>query len=73
MHTDIGCSGYKIDIGIVDPQNPSSYRLGIICDGKNYKRTKTARDREIVQKQCTESAWMGHLPYMDDGLVGKTG
>lgn len=49
VHTDIGCSGYKIDIGIVNPQNPSTYKLGIICDGKNYKRTKTARDREIVQ------------------------
>lgn len=49
VHTDIGCSGYKIDIGIVDTQNPSSYQLGIICDGKNYKRTKTVRDREIVQ------------------------
>ena len=49
VHTDIGCSGYKIDIGIVNPQNTSNYQLGIICDGKNYKRTKTARDREIVQ------------------------
>ncbi|NDV78321.1 DUF3320 domain-containing protein [Dysgonomonas sp. 511] len=49
VHTNIGCSGYKIDIGIVDPENPSKYILGILCDGKNYKRTKTARDREIVQ------------------------
>ena len=55
VHTDIGCSGYKIDIGIVDPQNPSSYRLGIICDGKNYKRTKTARDREIVQNNVLKA------------------
>ncbi|WP_294471079.1 DUF3320 domain-containing protein [uncultured Bacteroides sp.] len=55
VHTDIGCSGYKIDIGIVDPQNPSSYQLGIICDGKNYKRTKTARDREIVQNNVLKA------------------
>lgn len=49
VHTDIGCSGYKIDIGIVDDECPSRYKLGIICDGENYKRTKTVRDREIVQ------------------------
>ncbi len=49
VHTDIGCSGYKIDIGIVDEKNPSNYILGILCDGENYKQTKTARDREIVQ------------------------
>jgi len=49
VHTDIGCSGYRIDIGIVDDKNPSKYKLGIICDGENYKRTKTVRDREVIQ------------------------
>ena len=49
VHTDIGCSGYKIDIGIVDNETPSKYKLGIICDGENYKNTKTVRDREVVR------------------------
>ena len=48
-HTNIGCSGYRIDVGIVDKNRPSNYRLGILCDGENYRRTKTVRDREIVQ------------------------
>jgi len=48
-HTNIGCSGYRIDVGIVDQQHPSKYILGILCDGKKYRRTKTVRDREIVQ------------------------
>ena len=55
VHTDIGCSGYKIDIGIVDTQNPSNYQLGIICDGKNYRRTKTVRDRDIVQNNVLKA------------------
>ncbi len=46
---NIGCSGYKIDIGIVDNENPSKYKLGIICDGENYRQAKMVRDREIVQ------------------------
>ncbi|MDR1919287.1 MAG: DUF3320 domain-containing protein [Tannerellaceae bacterium] len=49
VHTSIGCSGYKVDLGIVDKSNPAKYILGIICDGENYRQTKTARDREIVQ------------------------
>lgn len=49
IHTNIGCSGYKIDIGVVDKENPSNYILGILCDGENYRQTKTVRDREIVQ------------------------
>ncbi len=49
VHTNIGTSGYKIDIGVVDAHNPNRYVLGILCDGENYRQTKTARDREIVQ------------------------
>jgi len=48
-HTNIGCSGYRIDVGIVDSRHPSNYLLGILCDGENYRQTKTVRDREIVQ------------------------
>lgn len=49
VHTNIGCSGYKIDLGIVHPEKPDRYLLGILCDGHNYKSAKTSRDREIVQ------------------------
>jgi len=49
VHTQIGCSGYKIDLGIVHPEKPNEYILGLLCDGKNYYASRTARDREIVQ------------------------
>lgn len=49
VHTNIGSSGYKIDIGIIDKENPAKYKLGIICDGENYTQAKMVRDREIVQ------------------------
>lgn len=49
VHTAIGCSGYRIDIGIVSKNNPSEYILGILCDGPTYAAAKTAKDREIVQ------------------------
>lgn len=49
VHTDIGCSGFRIDIGIVHPEKSSEYILGILTDGENYFASKTAKDREIVQ------------------------
>lgn len=49
VHTQIGCSAYKIDLGVVDKENPSSYILGVLTDGQNYQNAKTSRDREIVQ------------------------
>ena len=49
VRTNIGNSGYKIDIGIVNPYNPTSYLMAVICDGYNYSSSRCARDREIIQ------------------------
>jgi hypothetical protein len=49
VHTDIGSSGYRIDIGIVNSEKPSEYILGILTDGRTYRAAKTAKDREVVQ------------------------
>ncbi|GAO30449.1 DUF3320 domain-containing protein [Geofilum rubicundum] len=49
METNIGSSGYKIDIAIVNPDNPSEYLLGILTDGLTYRAAKTAKDRELNQ------------------------
>lgn len=49
VHTHIGCSAYKIDIAVVDPENTNQYLLAILSDGKNYYTASTSKDREIVQ------------------------
>ena len=45
----VGRSEYRIDIGVVDPNNPDQYMLGIMLDGSTYGAAKTTRDREIAQ------------------------
>ena len=49
--TDIGCSGFRIDLGITNPERPAEYILGVLCDGYSYKESKTAKDREIIQPE----------------------
>ncbi|RZK66707.1 MAG: DNA helicase, partial [Pedobacter sp.] len=49
VHSQIGCSAYKIDLAVVDKKNSSSYILGILTDGKNYQRAHTSKDREVTQ------------------------
>ncbi|MGV3765032.1 MAG: DUF3320 domain-containing protein [Chitinophagaceae bacterium] len=49
VHTHIGSSAFRIDIGIVDKRNPANYILAILTDGKNYFNALTSKDREIVQ------------------------
>lgn len=67
VHTSIGCSGYRIDIGIVNKQKPSEYILGILCDGKNYNAAKTAKDREIIQQEVLKLlGWRLHKIWSTD-------
>ncbi len=51
---DIGTSDFHIDIGVLDPYDPSQYLLGILLDGETYRQTKNTRDREIGQKGLLE-------------------
>ena len=46
---DIGSSDFHIDIGVLNPYEPSKYLLGILLDGDTYKQTQNTHDREIGQ------------------------
>jgi hypothetical protein len=48
---EVGCSGYRIDIGVVDPVNAGSFLLGVECDGSTYKSSSSARDRDRLREQ----------------------
>ena len=47
----VGCSGYRIDLGVVDPVNPGYYLMGVECDGATYKSSNSARDRDRLREQ----------------------
>jgi very-short-patch-repair endonuclease len=54
LHQQIGCSGYRIDLAIVDPDKPGEYQLGIECDGATYHSSATARDRDRLRQRVLE-------------------
>jgi hypothetical protein len=57
----VGCSGYKIDLAVVDPVNPGCYLLGIECDGTTYKSSCSARDRDRLREQVLRNlGWRIH-------------
>ena len=47
----VGISGFRIDMGIRDPDRPGTYLAGIECDGATYHSSATARDRDKVREQ----------------------
>lgn len=46
---EVGCSDYRVDIGIINPDDSNQYVLGIMLDGDNYNMAHTSRDRNILQ------------------------
>jgi very-short-patch-repair endonuclease len=50
VHPQIGVSAFRIDIGIVHPEFPGRYLVGVECDGATYHRSATARDRDKVRE-----------------------
>jgi len=54
VRKQVGCSGYRIDLAVVDENNPGKYILGIECDGAHYHSSVTARDRDRLREQVLE-------------------
>lgn len=52
--TQVGCSGYRIDIGVLHPGSTSHFILGVECDGATYHSGATARDRDRLRQQVLE-------------------
>ncbi|MFI4860801.1 MAG: DUF3320 domain-containing protein [Phycisphaerales bacterium JB063] len=42
----VGASGYRVVLGVRDPENDGQYLLGIECDGPFYANAPAARDRD---------------------------
>jgi superfamily I DNA and/or RNA helicase len=60
VHTQVGSSGYKIDLAIYDPKK-SEFVLGVECDGAMYHSSKSARERDIYRQKFLESkGWKIH-------------
>ena len=54
VRTQIGASGFRVDLGVVHPDYAGSYLAGIECDGARYHSSATARDRDKVRQAVLE-------------------
>lgn len=51
VHTQIGASSFRVDLGVVHPDFPGRYLAGVECDGATYHSSATARDRDKLREQ----------------------
>ncbi len=54
VDTQVGVSKFRIDLGILDPDNPGRYLAGVECDGASYHGSESARDRDIARQEVLE-------------------
>jgi very-short-patch-repair endonuclease len=67
VHAQVGCSGYRIDLAIVDRDAPGRYALGIECDGATYHGAATARDRDRLRASVLRGlGWQLHRIWSTD-------
>lgn len=80
VDTQIGVSGFRIDLGVKDKTQPGQYVVGIECDGATYHSSKSARDRDRLRQEVLEGLgwkilriwstdWFENPDVMTDRLV----
>ncbi|MCR9160832.1 MAG: AAA domain-containing protein [Nannocystaceae bacterium] len=54
LDTQVGSGGYRIDLAVVDPRDPTRYCLAIECDGAAYHSGRSVRERDVARQQLLE-------------------
>lgn len=55
VDSQVGCSGYRIDLAVRHPVLSGIYILGIECDGATYHSARTARERDRLREEVLKS------------------
>ena len=59
--TQVGCSGFRIDMAIKHLTHSGQFAIGIECDGATYHSSRTARERDRLRQTILED--MGWTIY----------
>ncbi|MBR4172204.1 MAG: DUF3320 domain-containing protein [Kiritimatiellae bacterium] len=54
VEKQVGCSGYRIDVGVMSRVAPDRYAIGIECDGEYYRNASSERDRDKLRRSVLE-------------------
>lgn len=68
VEPQVGVGGYRIDLAIIDENEPGRYILGIECDGATYHSSYSARTRDRLRQEILEGkyGWRIHRIWSRD-------
>ena len=68
----VGCSGFRVDLGVIDPLQPGRYLLGVECDGASYHSGYVARDKDRIRQEILENlGWRIHRIWSPDWVTRR--
>ncbi len=69
VQTQVGCSGFRIDMAVKQPQLSGVFAIGIECDGATYHSARTARERDRIRQTILEDmGWTIHRIWSTDWI-----
>ena len=69
LGTQVGCSGFRIDIGVKHPTISGVYVLGVECDGASYHSARSARERDRLRQDVLENmGWKIYRVWSTDWI-----
>ena len=70
VHPQVGVSGYRLDLAVVNPYARGRYLLGVECDGATYHSAASARDRDRLRQMILEGlGWKIHRIWSTDWWI----
>ena len=72
VHSQIGVSRFRIDLGVVHPDRPGVYLAGVECDGAKYHSSAFARERDKIRQSVLEGlGWTIVRVWSTDWWINK--
>jgi hypothetical protein len=69
----VGSAGFRLDLGVRDPQDPGRYILAIECDGAAYHGALWARERDRLRQEILEGlGWRFHRIWSTDWFYRRS-
>ncbi len=71
--TQVGCSGFRIDMAVKHPYHSGKFAIGIECDGATYHNSRTARERDRLRQAVLEDmGWTIYRIWSTDWIKDPT-
>ncbi len=70
--TQVGCSGYRIDMAVKHPTQKGRFAIGIECDGATYHSSRTVRERDRLRQSVLEDmGWTIYRVWSTDWIKNQ--